>query len=153
MIRYFAYGSNIHPDQMRRHVPDARAVGPAKLEGHRLAFSLYSTGWGGGVANLEPDPRAHTWGVLWEMPDEGIEALDAYEGHPTFYRREELDVNGPAGRVTAWTYRVAHQRAYVRPTDEYLQAITAGIRLQGLPPEAFDLLDEATRPSGPSISI
>ena len=78
----------------------APPIGPARLDGYRLTFSLYSTGWGGGVANLEPDPTGHVWGLLWAMPDDGLEPLDTYEGHPTFYRREELEVAGPDGPVT-----------------------------------------------------
>ena len=62
-------------------------------------------------------------------------------------------VQGPAGQVIAWTYRVAHQKGtYVRPTDDYLQLLNSAIRVQGLPPEALDLLDRAARPPKPSIS-
>jgi hypothetical protein len=62
-------------------------------------------------------------------------------------------VQGPAGPVVAWTYRVAHQKgAFVRPSDEYLQLLYAAIRVHGLPPEALDLVDRAARPPGPSIA-
>jgi gamma-glutamylcyclotransferase len=153
VIDYFAYGSNMDPDQMHRHVALADPLGPARLDGYRIAFSLYPTGWGGGVANLEPDPAGHVWGLLWAMPDDGLEPLDTYEGHPTFYRREELEVTGPDGPVTAWTYRVAHQTGYVRPTDEYVAVVEAGMRRLGLPAEAFEQLDRAARPPNPTIAI
>jgi gamma-glutamylcyclotransferase len=154
MLRYFAYGSNMHPDQMARHVPDASVVGIGRLDGFGLAFSLYSSGWEGGVANLEPNDAAHVWGVVWQMTEDGIAALDRYEGHPTFYRRQEVSVTTPDGEaLSAWTYRVAHQQGFVRPTDAYLHAMESAVRLQGLPPEALDLLERAARPPGPSISI
>ncbi len=152
MLVYFAYGSNMNPDHMARWVPEARAMGPGRLDGYRLAFTIYSSGWQGGAANLEPDPSGHVWGVLWTMSEEGMLSLDTYEGHPTFYRREELAVTGPEGPLEAWTYRVAHQKGYVHPTDAYLHVVRAGIRLMGLPPEAFELLEEAARPPTPSIS-
>ncbi len=44
MIRYFAYGSNMNRAAMRRRCPDARAVGPATLEGYRFFIGI--DGWG-----------------------------------------------------------------------------------------------------------
>src|ERR687888_543478 len=80
--------------------------------------------------------------------------LDGFRGHPTFFRREDVIVEGPEGPVIAWTHRVAHQGgSFVRPTDAYLQRVRSAIRVQGLPPEALDILDSAARPPGrPSIS-
>jgi gamma-glutamylcyclotransferase len=152
MLLYFAYGSNMDPQTMQERVPHARPLGPARLDGFRLEFSIYSTRWEGGAANLELDERSHVWGVLWEIPEEGRAGLDAYRGHPTFYRREEVSVLGPAGKVIAFTYRVAHQKAWIRPTDGYVNLLRSAIRVHGLPPEALDALDEAARPPRPSIS-
>jgi gamma-glutamylcyclotransferase len=149
---YFAYGANMDATHMARRVPGARLVGPGRLEGFRLAFSVYSTEWEGGAANLELDESAHTWGVIWDVPGDQVKGLDAYQGHPTFFRREDVSVEGPDGREIAWTYRVAHQNAYIRPTDSYLHLVRSAIRVHGLPPEALDLLDEAARPPRPSIS-
>jgi gamma-glutamylcyclotransferase (GGCT)/AIG2-like uncharacterized protein YtfP len=153
MSLYFAYGSNMDPTHMARRAPSARVVGPARLDGFRLAFSVYSTEWEGGAANLGLDEGSHVWGVLWEIPDEEVDGLDAFEGHPTFFRREEVVVEGSDGPMIAWTYRVAHQeRSYVRPTDAYVNRLISAIRLQGLPPEALDDVDRAARPPRPSIS-
>jgi len=150
---YFAYGSNMDPELMKQRVPDAWAVGPARLDEFGLTFSVYSNRWEGGAANIQLDPESHVWGVLWEIPDEGAKELDAYQGHPVFFRREEVSVARPEGPVVAWTYRVAHQEGtYIRPTDEYLQHVQAGIRIHGLPPEALDALDRAARPPKPTIS-
>ena len=33
---YFAYGSNVNVEQMRRRIPDARVVGRAVLKGWRV---------------------------------------------------------------------------------------------------------------------
>ena len=44
MTLYFAYGSNMNSAAMRRRCPDARAVGPARLEGYRFFVGL--EGWG-----------------------------------------------------------------------------------------------------------
>ena len=153
MQHYFAYGANMDAEHMAARVPSAAAVGPGRLDGFRLMFSVYSTEWEGGATNLELDPEAHVWGVIWEVPDEELGGLDAFQGHPTFFRREDVVVTGPEGSTVAWTYRVAHQEgSYVRPTDAYLHKLQAAIRVQGLPPEALDILDRAARPPKPTIS-
>lgn len=151
-LLYFAYGSNMDERRMGERAPRARPVGPGRLDGYRLEFNLYSTEWEGGVANLEPAPDGHVWGVLWEMPASELEALNAYHGHPTFFRREEVSVQGAPGRVIAYAFRVAHQKAYIRPTDAYLARIRSAIRVRGLPPEALEMVDRAARPPRPSIS-
>jgi hypothetical protein len=153
MQLYFAYGSNMDARRMRERAPGSRVFGPARLDGFRLAFSVYSTEWEGGAANLELDPDSHVWGVLWDVPEGKTGGLDAFQGHPTFFRREDVVVEGPEGPVIAWTYRVAHQEgSYVRPTDAYVQLLRSAIRVHGLPPEALDMVDRAARPPKPSIS-
>jgi len=153
MLLYFAYGANMDARHMKGRVADARVVGPGCLDGFRLSFNVYSTEWGGGAANLQLDGEGHVWGVLWEVPEAEAGGLDAFQGHPTFYRREDVVVRGPGGEVIARTYRVAHQEGtYVRPTDDYIRLLGAAIRMQGLPPEALDLVEEAARPPKPSIS-
>jgi gamma-glutamylcyclotransferase (GGCT)/AIG2-like uncharacterized protein YtfP len=153
VIRYFAYGSNMDPRTMRRTVPEAQVVGPGRLEGFRLEFNVYSDRWEGGAANLEPDEDAHVWGVVWEVPDGAMDSLDTFVGHPTFYRREDVAV-APSGSdpLECLTYRVAHQKGYVRPTPQYLARLRGAVRLQGLPPEALDIIESAALPPRPHIS-
>jgi len=152
MLPYFAYGANMDERHMHDRVPNARSMGPARVDGYRLAFDVYSTEWQGGAANLSPDRSAHVWGVLWDVPEDELAGLDAFQGHPTFFRREELVAALGGEAVTAWTYRVAHQEAYVRPTDAYLAHLYSAIRVHGLPPEAFDIVEAAARPPKPTIS-
>ena len=39
---YFAYGSNMNPEQIRRRIPEARAVGRATLRGWKVVERLYA---------------------------------------------------------------------------------------------------------------
>lgn len=151
MTRYFAYGTNMDPNVMAGHSPNAEAIGPGRLEGYRIEFNVYSERWQGGAANLEPDPDGHVWGVVWEMSDEDVSALDTFVGHPTFYGRGDVQVRVGDLSVDCVTYRVAHQKGYVRPTDAYLNRLRSAIRVQGLPPEALDIIDTAARPPSPHI--
>jgi gamma-glutamylcyclotransferase (GGCT)/AIG2-like uncharacterized protein YtfP len=150
---YFAYGSNMEPRTMERSVPSASVLGAGRLDGFRLEFNVYSDRWEGGAANLEPDEDAHVWGVVWEVPEGGLEQLDTFIGHPTFYRREDVSVGLSTGdAVECVTYRVAHQRGYVRPTPQYLARLRGAVRVQGLPPEALDIIESAASPPKPHIS-
>lgn len=151
-MKYFAYGSNMDPRIMHRTVPEAQPVGPGRLDGYRLEFNVYSDRWEGGAANLEPDQDAHLWGVVWEVDEEDVDKLDTFIGHPTFYRREDVAVDCRGDSVQCVTYRVAHQRGFVRPTPQYVARIRGAIRQQGLPPEALDIVEAAADPPKPHIS-
>jgi gamma-glutamylcyclotransferase (GGCT)/AIG2-like uncharacterized protein YtfP len=152
VTRYFAYGSNIEDRNMSEFCPSARPLGPGRLNGYRLEFSVYSDRWGGGASNIEPDEDGHVWGLVWSLEPEDVERLDTYEGHPTFYRREEVPVVMGDEITTCMTYRVAHQQGFVRPTDQYLNMVRSAMRVHGLPPEALDMLEAAARPPKPHIS-
>lgn len=149
---YFAYGTNMDPRLMSANCPGAAAVAAGRLEGFRLEFNVYSDRWEGGAANLEQDPQAYVWGVVWQVSPEELQTLDTFVGHPTFYRREQVKVQTGDDSVECVTYRVAHQRGFVRPTDAYLARMRSAIRVQGLPPEAMDHLEHAARPPRPHIS-
>ncbi|HVM11361.1 MAG TPA: gamma-glutamylcyclotransferase family protein [Actinomycetota bacterium] len=150
-MRYFAYGVHMDPRAMAEACPGAPAGKVGRLDGYRLGFTVYSERWEGGAANIEADPDAHVWGVVWEVPEECIRALDTYEGHPTFYRQEDVTVATGDRTVDCVTYRVAHQTGFVRPSDAYVNVLRAAMRQQGLPPEALDILEAAARPPGPRI--
>lgn len=66
--------------------PDAVAVEPLYLEGWRLAFS--------GVATIKPDPNGVVAGALWAISEADERSLDTFEGYPSLYRKEILQVDG-----------------------------------------------------------
>ena len=69
---YFAYRSNLNPEQMRLRCPSHKVVGMAALREHRLAFPLTSHDWGGGVASLVPAHGTNAWGIVYELSDEDL---------------------------------------------------------------------------------
>ncbi|MCA1727396.1 MAG: gamma-glutamylcyclotransferase [Actinobacteria bacterium] len=151
-VRYFAYGSNMEPGFMLEHCPSASNPQPARLDGFRVEFTVYSDVWGGGAANLEVDPDARVWGIVWDVHPDELKLLDTFQGHPTFYRRERVVVDAAEGPTECTTYRVAHQSGYVRPTDAYLTGVRNAIAVHGLPPEALEAIERAARPPSPRIS-
>ena len=157
---YFAYGSNLDLDQMRERLPDVRVVGLAALRDHRLTFPLYFERWGGGTAGVTHAHGGTVWGVLYEMSETDLAALDAHEGwkgpgdHHNLYDRDlatvELtrpDDGSVPRRVRAYTYfaRTLNPSA---PSRFYLDTMLKGARYHRLPPEYIEWLESLEVGSG-----
>ena len=78
---YFAYGSNMNIKQMSHRCPGAVPIGPAVLMGYVLAERRY--------ADIEKRNGALVNGLLWEISDNNLYALDCYEGYPHLYTRHK----------------------------------------------------------------
>jgi AIG2 family protein len=155
MPYFFAYGARMSADHMQGDTPDATLVGPAKLEGYRLAFNVPSRSWGGGAANAVPAIGGHLWGVLWEIGEGATEAFDSFRGDESMQHVLDVQVQGPDGPVTATTFAVDSPEQFVAPTDRYLAMIRTIAEQQGLPDEAIQDIDAAAKGGsrGPTPSI
>ncbi len=80
---YLAYGSNMNRGifESRRGMRPIQAK-PALLQNYRLRFNLAIGPGERGVANLESQSGARTWGVLYLITVEQSEHLDHTEGVP-----------------------------------------------------------------------
>jgi len=120
---YFAFGSNLDREQMKRRCPGSKLVAPATLPNHALGFTGFSGNWGGAVATVAPRPGAQTEGILYRLTDDDLRALDGFEGHPNVYRRVRKYVRSANGRkVLAYVY-VRPLDAPDDPSAEYLRVI------------------------------
>jgi cation transport regulator ChaC len=139
---YFAYGSNMHPGQMRKRCPGCAFVAAARLKEHRLVFSRVWAPWGGGgVADIQPAAGGVVEGVVWEITEAHREALDKYEEYPTAYTRKDVVAETFDGRtLTAFAY-VARPVGTYRPSRRYLTQIIEGARAHGLSPGHLAFLE------------
>ena len=86
---YASYGSNINLEQMSRRCPAAVPVGKGWLMNYHLLFR----GMGrGGVATVEPRRGRRVPILLWAITEKCEMALDRYEGYPSLYRKETVNV-------------------------------------------------------------
>jgi gamma-glutamylcyclotransferase (GGCT)/AIG2-like uncharacterized protein YtfP len=139
---YFAYGSNLRSVQMARLCPGYVFLGPARLDGYDLAFTLPDEEWQGGVADVVLSPGSAVWGALYRLQDADLVALDAYEGFdPTgpkeandYVRRLVKVTAEKEGReVEAWCYFVRAMRGHVAPSERYRNALIEGAIERALP--------------------
>lgn len=151
---YFAYGSNLNPDQMARRCPGHQVVGLAALRDYRLFFPLTSHDWGGGVSSVTPSHGANVWGVVYELNDQDLSALDGYEGfrgpgdQHNVYDREGVfvDLTRPDDgsiprRIRALCY-LARPANPAPPSKRYMDAVLTGARHHRLPEEYVAALEK-----------
>jgi gamma-glutamylcyclotransferase (GGCT)/AIG2-like uncharacterized protein YtfP len=154
-VLYFAYGSNLRAAQMQRLCPGHRFLGPARLEHHRLAFTLPDEEWQGGVADVLRAPGEHVWGALYDITPSDLAALDTYEGYDPHgppeqnaYLRRTVTVTTGDDHTpsSAWCYFVRQPHAHVPPSNLYRRALLQGAQERGLPPHYVEALQELLRP-------
>jgi gamma-glutamylcyclotransferase (GGCT)/AIG2-like uncharacterized protein YtfP len=144
---YFAYGSNLDPEQMRSRCPDAIVVGLAALRDHRLSFPRNSEAWGGGTCGFQLAHGETVWGVLFDVSEECLRSLDAFEGFKgpgdqhNLYDREQVTVeltrpdDGSVPRRVRASAYVARPSNPSPPSRRYLETILRGARHHRLPEE------------------
>lgn len=127
---YFAYGSNMNSARMAKRVPCAVCKGTATLYGWRLRERLY--------ADIERADGERVDGVLWEIGERGLEALDRYEGYPTVYDGGLANVwkRGAKRPVKAYVYYMTEHaraaRARLPFPDDYRLICAEGAYEHGL---------------------
>ena len=126
---YFAYGSNMCPEQMARRCPGGQALGQAELRDWRFLINTRT------YATIEARPGAATHGVLWSLTPEHITELDHYEAVAEgMYFKKNLIVQQADRPVGALVY-IDPVCEFGQPEPAYLRTILEGAAHFGLPPE------------------
>ena len=128
-MQYFAYASNMHPDQMQARAPAAVFVTRARLPDHTLTFPRRSDYWEGGVASFVPATGQSVWGVVYEITEQDKAGLDQYEGvRQGAYDTATVEVVDEVGRaVKVMTYKATAHGNY-RPSPKYVTHILDAAR-------------------------
>jgi|SRR5580704_8232840 cation transport regulator ChaC len=132
---YLAYGSNMNRSifEGRRGMRPIQAQ-PALLENYRLRFNLAIGPGERGVANLEAEAGARTWGVLYLITLEQSEYLDRTEGVPRAYRRIPVSAVVDGGeQIAAFAYQSDRISLGRKPSPRYLGLLIEGAVQHGLP--------------------
>ena len=96
---YIAYGSNLNLEQMQYRCPTAKFVGTGILENYELQFkgSLHNA-----HATIAPKPGAAVPVGIWEIQSADELRLDYYEGYPSYYFKQELDIPMGDKTIRGW---------------------------------------------------
>lgn len=143
---YFAYGSNLSKEQMKRRCPGSVPQGRAILKDYRFLFPRKDDGrWnGGGVAGILPAKGEIVEGALYTMTDLDIQALDGFENvADNHYFRTEIQVTTDQGPTNCFTYIANTEEGYpFTPSDKYLNTILTGARDHDLSQEYLAFLEQ-----------
>jgi gamma-glutamylcyclotransferase (GGCT)/AIG2-like uncharacterized protein YtfP len=147
--RYFAYGSNLDPEQMLARVTSAVALGRARLAGWSFACNKLGSD-GTAKANLVRAAGGSVWGVVYEVDTLHLADLDRHEGG---YERLELEVLLDDGRGQRAHVYVS-ERLAPEPVllEAYKARILAGARAHGLPEDWLRSLELLPSLPGPARS-
>ncbi len=131
----FSYGANMDADAMARRCPRSKALGPARLERHRLA--AMREGW----LTVTREPRSAVYGVLWDVALADVAALDRYEGVASgLYAKLTQPVVTKQGPRRAIVYVGANSGPGGVRAD-YIAGVIAAARSWPLPAEAIEALE------------
>ena len=131
---HFAYGSNMHRAVMRKHAPQARAVGAARLANYRFVITA------DGYASVEPVRAAAVHGVLWRLTPRDRVMLDAWENIAGgLYRAETMPVLA-AGRYRPALIYLARPCGVGVPKSGYMEIVVAAARAWELPADYINSL-------------
>ena len=149
---YIAYGSNLNIRQMRMRCPSARIIGTSEIPDYELLFKGSKTG-----SYLTIEPKKGSWVPVaaWEVSAEDEQALDRYEGFPTFYYKKEMLLpikgirSGKIRRRNTFVYIMHEDRVLGVPSNFYMQTCLSGYKSFGFDPkflyEAYDRSREVER--------
>ncbi len=131
---HYAYGSNLSSRFLREYCPSATFVMQADLPNFRVEFRHYSEERGGGISTIMEAPGSLVRGVIFEVPEPEIEALDKLESVSAgLYKRETFFVLGEDGEWHhADLYRVTQPAGPYAPAKSYLDEMIVGAREHGL---------------------
>ena len=126
---YIAYGSNLNIRQMRMRCPGARIIGTSAIPDYELLFKGSKTG---AYLTIEPKAGGSVPVAAWEVTRADEQALDRYEGFPTFYYKAEMELpikgirSGKVRQRTVFVYIMHEERPLGIPSRDYLAVCAEG---------------------------
>ncbi len=140
MLKYFAYGSNMHPGRMRERTPSAQELGRACLPGWSLKFHKRGRDQTAkcGVVRTGCDAD-HVWGAVYCIDPAEVCALDEAESLGCGYYKTHCEVEGH-GRVFFYVAMDEHIDERLKPLEWYKRYVVEGALHHCLPDEYVRML-------------
>jgi hypothetical protein len=146
LMKYFAYGSNLHPARLQERIGDCTLQGIALLEQAELRFHKVGIDASGKCdILLQQETASGVWGVVYEITAAQKLELDRYESLGQGYQIRELDVLTHQGEsLSVFTYQAMTEfiDPGLQPFDWYHELVLQGARFHGFPAEYLERLQE-----------
>ncbi|HEY6368169.1 MAG TPA: gamma-glutamylcyclotransferase family protein [Candidatus Binatia bacterium] len=139
---YFAYGSNMNWEQMKRRCPSTQFVCVASLKDYHFAIARHSRLRNCGTANIVANAGSEVWGIVYDVSELDLVALDAFEDG---YRREKLLVRASDDSqrsVEVLVYIAEKEDNVPLPNPDYKRLIVEGARHWNIPESYCSMLEQ-----------
>lgn len=125
---YCAYGSNCSLSQMAYRCPNSKKIGVGILKGWRAVFNIHMDI----IKTNNEDDFVPV--VTWDIDLKDWDRLDMYEGYPSYYVKETVNVILDEGKIEkAIVYVMADNRKGVHPpAHTYFDGIREGYIENGI---------------------
>ena len=139
-MRVFIYAENLNPNQLKRRAPEHKFLFKAYLPDHTIHFPRFSSQWRCGLASVTPSPGERVWGAVFELTDEDLKILDAYDGEVPegAFRHLEVTVMTEDEQKELVTTHAANPIGKFRVKDDYLDFVRKGVKHWDLPEECLE---------------
>jgi len=140
LLRYFAYGSNMHPARLRERIPSCKFIDVVKLNGWALKFHKRSKDGSGKCNIISTNNRAdHVYGVLYELPKEEKADLDKIEAVGFGYHNKTIEIQSYS---EVFTYQADSDYIdeSLKPYTWYKEYLVQGAQLHGIPNDYIEFL-------------
>lgn len=147
IYQYAAYGSNLHPDRLRKRVSSASLIGTGLLPGYSLRFHKRGYKDGSGKCNIVTGGSGvHI--AIFELAESDRSRLDQCEGVGYGYDHHTIEVDRFG---TCSTYIAAEKFIddTLTPMDWYKAYVLRGARFHGFPIEYISVLESQTAIADP----
>lgn len=140
-MRVFIYADNLHPNQLKKRAPEHKFLFKAYLPDHTIHFPRFSSQWRCGLASVTPSPGERVWGAVFELTDEDLKILDAFDGEipEGAFRHLEVTVMTEDEQKELVTTHAAIPIGKFRVKDDYLNFVRKGVTHWDLPEECLDM--------------
>jgi hypothetical protein len=136
LIKYLAYGSNLHPQRLRERVPSCEILETVNITGYLLKFHKRSHD-GSGKCNIHHTGNQNDYvpGVIYEISATEKVLLDQYEGVGNGYDVVEIDILGSEclHNVFAYIANPSHIDDSLQPYDWYRDLVLQGSLYHDMP--------------------
>jgi gamma-glutamylcyclotransferase (GGCT)/AIG2-like uncharacterized protein YtfP len=125
MIYYFAYGSNLNLQQMKKICPSAKLWKRAYLRGYRFVYS-------GRFASIVKKRGGVVWGAVFKIDSNCLKNLDRFEDFPVLYQKKYVTVKAGTDKYKALVY-FQKERKLEKTSAQYKKIVERGAVQCGLP--------------------